>query len=174
MRWRARQSLGCSTLNFTTRNQLRIGQLGASRQASHKSGSCPRHSPASPISTTKPLLLSTQCPLLGLHRAGGPPLWRDHRGALHLGQQRHSHPSHGARRDYPDSRHQRQAHQTRVAKPYHAVRVLGARAFGSEGATEVIASQGTYELIVERFPSAASQRRERARPDLANPGGWRR
>ena len=54
---------------------------------------------------------------------------------------------------------------------HHAVRVLGARAFGSEGATEVIASQGTYELIVERFPSAASQRRERARPDLANPGG---
>ena len=33
---------------------------------------------------------------------------------------------------------------------YHAVRVLGASAFAAEGATEVIASQGTLELIVER------------------------
>src|SRR3954469_1583753 len=33
---------------------------------------------------------------------------------------------------------------------YHAVRVLGASAYFSEGASEVIASQGTYELIVER------------------------
>ena len=33
---------------------------------------------------------------------------------------------------------------------YHAVRVLGASAYTAEGATEVIASQGTYELIVER------------------------
>ena len=33
---------------------------------------------------------------------------------------------------------------------YHAVRVLGASAYLTEGATEVIASQGTYELIVER------------------------
>ena len=33
---------------------------------------------------------------------------------------------------------------------YHAVRVLGASAYIAEGATEVIASQGTYELIVER------------------------
>jgi glyoxylase-like metal-dependent hydrolase (beta-lactamase superfamily II) len=33
---------------------------------------------------------------------------------------------------------------------YHAVRVLGASAFAAEGATEIIASQGTYELIVER------------------------
>ena len=33
---------------------------------------------------------------------------------------------------------------------YHAVRVLGATAFVAEGATEVIASRGTYELIVER------------------------
>jgi glyoxylase-like metal-dependent hydrolase (beta-lactamase superfamily II) len=33
---------------------------------------------------------------------------------------------------------------------YHAVRVLGASAYAAEGATEVIASQGTYELIVER------------------------
>ena len=32
----------------------------------------------------------------------------------------------------------------------HAVRVLGASAYIAEGATEVIASQGTYELIVER------------------------
>ena len=33
---------------------------------------------------------------------------------------------------------------------YHAVRVLGASAYLAEGATEVIASQGTYELIAER------------------------
>lgn len=33
---------------------------------------------------------------------------------------------------------------------YHAVRVLGASAFFDEGASEIIASQGTYELIVER------------------------
>ncbi len=33
---------------------------------------------------------------------------------------------------------------------YHAVRVLGASAYVAEGATEVIASQGTLELIVER------------------------
>ncbi len=33
---------------------------------------------------------------------------------------------------------------------YHAVRVLGASAYKAEGATEVIASQGTYELIAER------------------------
>jgi len=33
---------------------------------------------------------------------------------------------------------------------YHAVRVLGAYAYGAEGATEIIASQGTLELIQER------------------------
>lgn len=33
---------------------------------------------------------------------------------------------------------------------YHAVRVLGASAYKAEGATEIIASRGTYELIVER------------------------
>ncbi len=33
---------------------------------------------------------------------------------------------------------------------YHAVRVLGASAYAAEGASEIIASQGTYELIVER------------------------
>ena len=33
---------------------------------------------------------------------------------------------------------------------YHAVRVLGASAYFAEGATEIIASQGTLELIVER------------------------
>jgi glyoxylase-like metal-dependent hydrolase (beta-lactamase superfamily II) len=33
---------------------------------------------------------------------------------------------------------------------YHAVRVLGASAYTAEGATEIIASRGTYELIVER------------------------
>jgi glyoxylase-like metal-dependent hydrolase (beta-lactamase superfamily II) len=33
---------------------------------------------------------------------------------------------------------------------YHAVRVLGAYAYAAEGATEIIASQGTLELIKER------------------------
>ena len=33
---------------------------------------------------------------------------------------------------------------------YHAVRVLGASAYAAEGATEIIASQGTLELIQER------------------------
>jgi glyoxylase-like metal-dependent hydrolase (beta-lactamase superfamily II) len=33
---------------------------------------------------------------------------------------------------------------------YHAVRVLGASAYFAEGASEIIASRGTYELIVER------------------------
>ncbi len=33
---------------------------------------------------------------------------------------------------------------------YHAVRVLGASAFAEAGATEIIASQGTLDLIVER------------------------
>ncbi|MDP4994162.1 MAG: MBL fold metallo-hydrolase, partial [Burkholderiaceae bacterium] len=33
---------------------------------------------------------------------------------------------------------------------YHAVRVLGASAYKAEGATEIIASQGTLELIRER------------------------
>ena len=33
---------------------------------------------------------------------------------------------------------------------YHAVRVLGASAYFSEGASEIIASRGTWELIVER------------------------
>ncbi|MBC7436140.1 MAG: MBL fold metallo-hydrolase [Bdellovibrionales bacterium] len=33
---------------------------------------------------------------------------------------------------------------------YHAVRVLGASAYAAEGATEIIASQGTLDLIIER------------------------
>ncbi|MCE2677764.1 MAG: MBL fold metallo-hydrolase [Burkholderiaceae bacterium] len=33
---------------------------------------------------------------------------------------------------------------------YHAVRVLGASAYLAEGATEIIASKGTHDLIVER------------------------
>ncbi|MFZ9368213.1 MAG: MBL fold metallo-hydrolase, partial [Burkholderiaceae bacterium] len=33
---------------------------------------------------------------------------------------------------------------------YHAVRVLGASAYFNEGAQQIIASRGTYELIVER------------------------
>jgi glyoxylase-like metal-dependent hydrolase (beta-lactamase superfamily II) len=37
-----------------------------------------------------------------------------------------------------------------VLSHYHAVRVLGASAYRAEGAQEVIASRGTYELILER------------------------
>ena len=37
-----------------------------------------------------------------------------------------------------------------VLSHYHAVRVLGASAYFEEGAQHVIASRGTYELIVER------------------------
>ena len=37
-----------------------------------------------------------------------------------------------------------------VLSHYHAVRVLGASAYFKEGATEIIASRGTWELIVER------------------------
>ncbi|MEZ5739844.1 MAG: MBL fold metallo-hydrolase [Burkholderiaceae bacterium] len=37
-----------------------------------------------------------------------------------------------------------------VLSHYHAVRVLGASAYFKEGASEVIASRGTYEMIVER------------------------
>jgi glyoxylase-like metal-dependent hydrolase (beta-lactamase superfamily II) len=37
-----------------------------------------------------------------------------------------------------------------VLSHYHAVRVLGASAYFAEGATEVIASRGTLEMIVER------------------------
>ena len=37
-----------------------------------------------------------------------------------------------------------------VLSHYHAVRVLGAAAYTAEGAQEIIASRGTYELIEER------------------------
>ena len=37
-----------------------------------------------------------------------------------------------------------------VLSHYHAVRVLGASAYFDEGAQHVIASRGTYEMIVER------------------------
>lgn len=37
-----------------------------------------------------------------------------------------------------------------VLSHYHAVRVLGASAYFEEGAEQIIASSGTYELIVER------------------------
>ncbi|MFA6021731.1 MAG: MBL fold metallo-hydrolase [Rhodospirillales bacterium] len=37
-----------------------------------------------------------------------------------------------------------------VLSHYHAVRVLGASAYFAEGCQQVIASQGTYDLIVER------------------------
>ncbi|MBX3611121.1 MAG: MBL fold metallo-hydrolase [Hydrogenophaga sp.] len=44
---------------------------------------------------------------------------------------------------------------------YHAVRVLGASAYVAEGATEVIASRGTYELIVERGAADMKSEMER-------------
>src|SRR5271156_4521264 len=37
-----------------------------------------------------------------------------------------------------------------VLSHYHAVRVLGASAYVKEGLQQIIASRGTYELIVER------------------------
>lgn len=37
-----------------------------------------------------------------------------------------------------------------VLSHYHAVRVLGASAYFDEGAEQIIASRGTYELIIER------------------------
>jgi glyoxylase-like metal-dependent hydrolase (beta-lactamase superfamily II) len=37
-----------------------------------------------------------------------------------------------------------------VLSPYHAVRVLGASAYFKEGAQQIIASRGTWEMIVER------------------------
>ena len=37
-----------------------------------------------------------------------------------------------------------------VLSHYHAVRVLGASAYKSEGCEHIVASQGTYDLIVER------------------------
>lgn len=37
-----------------------------------------------------------------------------------------------------------------VLSHYHAVRVLGASAYFAEGAEQIIASRGTYELIIER------------------------
>lgn len=37
-----------------------------------------------------------------------------------------------------------------VLSHYHAVRVLGATAYKAEGMQEIVASRGTYELIVER------------------------
>ena len=44
---------------------------------------------------------------------------------------------------------------------YHAVRVLGASAYAAEGATEIIASQGTHELIVERGAQDMTSEMER-------------
>ncbi len=44
---------------------------------------------------------------------------------------------------------------------YHAVRVLGASAYQAEGATEIIASRGTYELIVERGEADMKSEMER-------------
>ncbi len=44
---------------------------------------------------------------------------------------------------------------------YHAVRVLGASAFKAEGASDIIASQGTHELIVERGAADMKSEMER-------------
>jgi glyoxylase-like metal-dependent hydrolase (beta-lactamase superfamily II) len=52
---------------------------------------------------------------------------------------------------------------------YHAVRVLGASAYCAEGATEIIASQGTYELIAERGARTCSPRWTASRACSATP-----
>ncbi|MGF6922881.1 hypothetical protein OKW28_007078 [Paraburkholderia sp. 40] len=53
-----------------------------------------------------------------------------------------------------------------VLSHYHAVRVLGASAYFKEGAQEIIASRGTYELIVERGEADMKSEIER---DLGQP-----
>ncbi len=66
-----------------------------------------------------------------------------------------------------------------VLSHYHAVRVLGASAYFAEGAQHVIASRGTYEMIVERgeadmkseidrFPRLFRRRRDGAGAHVAN------
>ena len=68
---------------------------------------------------------------------------------------------------------------------YHAVRVLGASAYAAEGATEIIASQGTlgadrrarqgrHAVGDGALPAPVPQRRKRARTDLADHGDRRR
>jgi glyoxylase-like metal-dependent hydrolase (beta-lactamase superfamily II) len=68
---------------------------------------------------------------------------------------------------------------------YHAVRVLGASAYAAEGATEIIASQGTLDLIHRArqgrhakrdgaLSAPVPWRRQRAGPDLAHHGDRRR
>jgi glyoxylase-like metal-dependent hydrolase (beta-lactamase superfamily II) len=48
-----------------------------------------------------------------------------------------------------------------VLSHYHAVRVLGASAYFAEGAQEIIASRGTWELIVERGEADMKSEMER-------------
>ena len=64
---------------------------------------------------------------------------------------------------------------------YHAVRVLGASAYAAEGATEVIASKGTYDLIVERGAEDMQSEMDRfprlfrgadSVPGMADHGDW--
>jgi glyoxylase-like metal-dependent hydrolase (beta-lactamase superfamily II) len=66
-----------------------------------------------------------------------------------------------------------------VLSHYHAVRVLGASAYFNEGAQQVIASRGTYEMIVERGEADMKSESERfprlfagveTVPDLADAG----
>jgi hypothetical protein len=60
------------------------------------------------------------------------------------------HAGHGAEPDRRNPQGHRQADQVRVLSHYHAVRVLGASGYKAAGMQEIIASQGTYEMIVER------------------------
>ncbi len=66
-----------------------------------------------------------------------------------------------------------------VLTHYHAVRVLGASGYKGEGLEQIIASQDTWDLIVERgqqdmdsrdrpLPAPVPGRGERARADLAD------
>jgi glyoxylase-like metal-dependent hydrolase (beta-lactamase superfamily II) len=88
--------------------------------------------------------------LLGVHHRGRPELGRDHRRPFIMVSDATATPA--------MARDLIARIRTVSDKPikyvllthYHAVRVLGASAYFDEGATEIIASQGTYELIVER------------------------
>ncbi len=66
-----------------------------------------------------------------------------------------------------------------VLTHYHAVRVLGASGYKSEGLEQIIASRDTYRpdrrarpaghgSEIGRFPAPVPGRGERARPDLAD------
>ena len=61
-----------------------------------------------------------------------------------------AHTDHGAGRDPPYPHRHRQADHTSCCRTITRVRVLGASGYKTEGAEHIIASQDTYDLIVER------------------------